>query len=226
MIRCLSVSVLIWAMAAAPVLAEYGQGPAPSKLYPMLIYILLGVIGPPILVVLLGVRALMRHKKRRDAEALMEKLAAADQAWDLKAFEARALEVFRAVAPVSTPEALDAVKDMFTPHGAAVLASELAEQQQAGKVRRFELNDMIGVELLRVDDRLDDREDRVWALIRFYGFDHWREATEPASVPGGGGQQQQIWKFRRAGDEWLLESFEATSANAVLLTPGSTREKS
>lgn len=223
-IRSWWVSVLIWAMCAAPALAEYGKGRGETRLSGMLFMYGAMLILPLLLVLWLGARALVRSKKRRDAEALMEKLAAEDQAWDPRAFETRAREVFMAVAPVVSPEALESVKALFTPEGAATWTAELAKHQQAGKQRYFKLSDMIGVELLRVDDRLDDSEDRAWALIRFYGFDGLRNVSEPPESSIGGAEQAQIWKFRRSGDVWLLESFEVTSLTAVLRAPGSRSE--
>jgi hypothetical protein len=215
-----------WALAAgwgvglapAPAQAAWRRSAEvdPGALVP--VFVLLAAVG----LGFLGWRWMAhgeRGNRRLQATALMTSLKARDAAWDPEAFKARARMVFQAVFPISEPGDVERIAPFVTPAYRARLAERLITLRKQGRRRRPDRADIQAIEVVHVDDRLDDSQDRAWAYIKFFGDEVVIEQATGMAVEAGSNASilghQQLWKFVRHGDTWLLEDIELDAAKGV-----------
>jgi predicted lipid-binding transport protein (Tim44 family) len=160
-----------------------------------------------------------RGSRAAEAAALMAELKRRDAAWDPEAFKARVRTVFEGVFPISAPGDVERVASLVTPAYRARLAERLVTLHKQGRRRRPDRASIEAIEVVHVDDRLDDTQDRAWAFIRFFGDEVVIDQATGLAVEAGSNTSmlghQQLWKFVRHGDTWLLDDIELNAARGV-----------
>ncbi|MFN3428458.1 MAG: hypothetical protein ACK46X_00740 [Candidatus Sericytochromatia bacterium] len=205
-------------LAPAPALAAWrGSGEVdPAAAVPVIV--LMAVVGLGVLGWRFAARG-ERGNRQLQAAALMHELKTRDAAWDPEAFKARVRVVFQGVFPISEPGDVERVATFVTPAYRARLAERLIMLHEQGRRRRPDRADIQAIEVVHVDDRLDDTQDRAWAFIQFFGDEAVVDKATGLAVEDGSHVSmlghQQLWKFVRQGDTWLLEDIEINAARGV-----------
>lgn len=201
--------------AGAEVFARAGGGGADAVRGGIFTVILAFILAPFFFIYGLVMTVLWRRKRRR-AERLADKLATEDNMWNLRDMKARVELAFFKVQHAWMERNQDLARDFMSDRIYEKHKMQTDAMISAGTKNILENINLLSVMITSIEDYTDNRRDTFLALIKGSMKDyHINEKTKAVQKgdPSKTADFEELWRFIRINDSWLLDEIDQTVNN-------------
>ena len=214
--RLIGITILL-SGTALPLLARAGGGRNVGG--SLLLYIILA----PFLLLYAWYINRRINKKRKAAEALLQKASAKDPVWEESHLEAVVRTRFLEIQHAWCDQDLDALKQRLCPDLLAQWTAQIKMQQSAGQSDRMDGLTIDSVRMVEVQDYRDNSRDSFSACIDASAMDYTVDSRGNVVESNTSSRRKaaekepsteafrEFWTFRRVGDDWLLERIDQSA---------------
>ena len=170
----------------------------------------LNLVMLPILLIYSAIITQQVRKKSRACNDLLVRLEKQDPAWDLDSIKHRIAQVFFKVQQAWMARDQNLARDCMS--DAIFEKHKIQTDQMIAEHRKniLESINLIETDVVDVEDFSDNKKDRFWVYLKGSMIDYTIDDTTDRIVSGQQKPEEftELWKFIRAGDNWILDEID------------------